>query len=713
MYERKGVRMETPDMIDFGHGKVLPFGRSIVSNTQCGASECISRQGNIQITKFPAQPAFALIVLALTVFASTARPNETNTASPGYWIPREPSRAQYKIDCTIKLAEDFVLQGKEVIHFVNTTSRPMQTLAITWFKQRNQTLRITANGKPVTLPTPLESFPQDFTLAEPIGPGESLTLDVEFGISVPAPPEKPNKIGPVTDWPQLWWGFSTQDDYEVKLDVPDAYTIATTGRFDRETGRYHAEGVPSFGFYLGKGYQVLEGKAEDVAVRCLYKPEDKKCAELLHETAIDVINFYRQWLGFYPYRILTIIPGMDRPAGGYPAATNIAVIHGMGRMAEKPELHWRWITAHEIGHQYWSRYVMEKDEPGWLWIGLGIYADREYCRARGLGNQKHLELMARYVEGVRDGHDTTVNISQERRSNIKFDFNNIVIHGKGFSIISALDCMLGDTLFDRIYRRCLKEFAGRRLGVHEFRAVCEQESGQDLGWFFDQWVNSNRYLSYEITSKKCERKGDTYISEIEIRCLGNLKMPVPVAARFEDGTTQRTFTNRLRGVDTIRFESSSPLKDVQLDPDQALPLVVPPPSPGEQELAKAIQDLPWVGAGEKALDVFKKTRDSKMSNPDRWFKLGLTLYDGKYYEQALEAFRKVQTQAQDKPSLACAGIVWQGHLLDLLERRDEALKCYNEALGKSASLDMRHDQYGIRLNRQWVQKRLKEPFRRK
>ncbi|UCE49610.1 MAG: hypothetical protein JSW47_05585, partial [Phycisphaerales bacterium] len=376
-------------------------------------------------------------------------------------------------------------------------------------------------------------------------------------------------------------------------------------------------------------------------------------------------------------------------------------------------LHWRWITAHEIGHQYWSRYVMEKDEPGWLWIGLGIYADRQYCRARGLGMRKHRELMARYIDGVREGLDTTVARSQEERSGIKFDFNNVVIHGKGFSIISALDCLLGEALFDRIHRRCLKDFAGHRMGLHEFRAVCEQESGQDLGWFFDQWVNSNKHLSYEIASKKCERKGDAYVSEIEIRCLGTLKMPVPVAGHFEDGTTQRTFTNRLRDVDTIRFESRSALKDVQLDPNGALPLVESPPSADEKQVTKAIQGLPWVGAGSKALEVFKKAQESKMSNPGRWFKLALTMYDGKYYEQALTAFRNTQKQAKDDPSRACAALVWQGHLLDLLERRNEALQCYKQALSKSANLDMRHDQYRIRLNQQWVEQRLAEPFRRK
>ncbi len=705
--------MEPTYMTDLGCGTALPFSRSIVSNTQCGAYKGISGQGDIQRTRLFVHLVYTLTALALTVSTSIAKAQETEAATVGYWAPRQPPRANYKIDCTIKLAEDIVLQGKEVISFVNTTSRPMQTLAITWFKYGNQTLKIMANGIPVKLPTPLESYPQDFMLAEPVRPGESLTLQVEFGLSTPAPPEELNEIGPVTGWPRLWWGFDTHNDYQVKLDVPDIYTVATSGRFDRQTGCYHAEAVPSFGFFLSKGYEVLEDQAQDVAVRCLYRPEDRKCAELLQETAVDVINFYRERFGFYPYRILTILPGMDRPAGGYPAATSIIVIHGMGRMEEKPELHWRWITAHEIGHQYWSRYVIEKDEPGWLWIGLGIYADREYCRERSLGNQKHQELMARYIKGVRDGLDTTVSRSLEERSKIKFDFNNIVIHGKGFSIISALDCVLGEALFDRICRRCLKEFAGRRLGLHEFRAVCEQESGEDLGWFFDQWVNSNKYLSYKVALKKCKKKGDAYISEIEIRCLGDLKMPVPVAAHFEDGTTQRTFTNRLRDVDTIRFESLSPLKDVQLDPDQALPLVVPPPSLGEQELAKAIQNLPWVGAGKKALDIFNKARDRNLLSPGSWFKLGLTLYDGEYYKEALEAFRGVETQEQDDPLRAFAAIVWQGHLLDLLGQRDKALKCYNESLKKSVKREMRHDQYGIRLNKEWVQKRLKEPFRRK
>jgi len=554
------------------------LGRSMKSHAQYGS---LRGQHAAYRGRFSTCFVHAFVFLVVATSTTVAKAEVTEAATAGY-SPLHPPRVHYQIECAVTPGKELVMQGteirgKEIIRFDNTTSRPMQTLAITWFRQGEQTLGITANGKPVMLPAPVTSFPEDFTLPDSVGPGESLTLEVEFVFSGSILREGPDDIWPITNWPRLWWGFPSHDDYKVKLDVPDGYTVATSGRFEPKTGYYYAEAIPSFGVFLCKGYEVLEDQVQDVLIRCLHKPENKECAQLLHKTTIDVIHFYREWLGFYPHRILTIIPGKDYPAGGYPAASSIIVIHGMGRMEEKPELHWRWITAHEIGHQYWGEHVLEKEFPGWLWIGLGLYADREYCRARNLGNQKHRELMSRYIEGVREGLDTTVGRRQQELADVKFDFNNVVVHGKGFSIISALDCVLGKPLFDRIYRRCLKEFAGRRLGLHEFRAVCEHESGHDLGWFFDQWVNSNKFLSYTIASKECTKVGDIYVSKIEVRCLGSLKMPVPVAAHFEDGTRQRTFTNRLRDVGTVRFESRSPLKGVQLDPDQVLPLVFPPP----------------------------------------------------------------------------------------------------------------------------------------
>ncbi len=58
-------------------------------------------------------------------------------------------------------------------------------------------------------------------------------------------------------------------------------------------------------------------------------------------------------------------------------------------------------------------------------------------------------------------------------------------------------------------------------------------------------------------------------------------------------------------------------------------------------------------------------------------------------------------------------LVWQGHLLDLVNQREEALACYQEALKHRAPDDgVRHDQFGMVIDRAWIQERIKTPFRR-
>ena len=112
------------------------------------------------------------------------------------------------------------------------------------------------------------------------------------------------------------------------------------------------------------------------------------------------------------------------------------------------------------------------------------------------------------------------------------------------------------------------------------------------------------------------------------------------------------------------------------------------------------------------MDVFNKAKDGNYSDAGGRFKIGLTLYDGKYYQEALDAFERVQVPGKAEPSRVSAAIVWQGRLLDLLGQREKAIACYKKALKQSETLNMRHDQYKIRLNREWVEKRLEDPLRR-
>ncbi len=649
---------------------------------------------------------FIILILSLFLISQA-------DAQKKFWAPSDPPKAHYKIGARIDLSNKIV-KGEGSVTFRNKTPRPIRVVAFDWSISSVRSMEVSVKGKSLNLLNTKKSntvsSPLLYELLKPLKSGSKVKLDFVFsrgGIS-----RSDAREIKLTRWhPRFWWGgLPTHDAFEVKLDIPSGYALAASGRFNRKTGYYENSGVATFGMYLGKDLKTETREVKDILITSLFTDQGSECARLCLDTAADAVKFYRDWLGFYPFKFLYIIPGATRPMGGYPFASGIVVIHGQEKFADKPLLHWKWITAHEIGHQYWGEYVMDDDIPSWLWIGLGIYADREYTIFRNLGMDKHIGLMNRYLFGVRKRIDTTMDIPPEQFRRLKFDHNNIVKHGKGFSVISALECVLGKEAFERIYKKCLKDYGGKRLGYKEFWRVCEMESNQNLKWFFDQWVRSNKYLSYQITDQESIQEKDKYISTIRVECLGSMQMPVPVKGIFEDGSSEIMYTSRLSKVSNLRFESPSKLKEVVLDPDKKLAMLEAPLSMLPEELPEAISALSYEGAGESAHELFKKALGEKLDDAPLWYKLGLTLFDGGYLKESFYAFK--QSIALNLSGLRLfTALVWLGHLQDLSGNREEALKYYREALKNDAGQTMRHDQWGMQINRQWIEERLKTPFK--
>jgi tetratricopeptide (TPR) repeat protein len=618
-----------------------------------------------------------------------------------FWAPVAPPRAHYSVNIKF-VAETSRLEGTEVIRFRNDTRRPIGRIALRWF---GETLRVQANGVAAGRSPGKQSAPL-FDLPRDVPPGGDLELSVEFGAFWKLNERTASAVTSFLS-PQLWWGFGTLDDYEVRLQVPDGYTVATSGRYEPASGLYKASGVRVFGLFVGKGYESAEAEAGDVHVRAVFTKEGRPCAELLLKTAVDVIGFYRQQFGVYPHRSLAIVPGMDYPAGGYPPASALVVVHGQHRMAERPEAFWRWITAHETGHMYWGDHVLAQgpDSLSWLMIGMGIHADREYRRARGIGGSVG-NLEANYVSGVAKGLDTTMDVTREQQSAIQWDFNNTVTHGKSAALLDALESVMGADAFQNLYRRCLKEYAGKQLGWREFQRVAESESGQDLDWFFEQWVRSSDTAAYRVAGKECSAAGAEFDCRVQVERTGGMRMPLTVAARFEDGSEQRARTERLADLDELRFRAKAPLKDAVIEPDSAVALVQAPLT--QVKLMAKIRQMPWTGVGAAALETYRQAQEMKIEDTNTRCKLSLILYDARYYQPALDAMTQLENT-----DFRFASLVWQGHLLDLLGRRAEAVTRYEEALKMTGSPNMQHSQYDMKIDKEWVAQRLKSPFERK
>jgi tetratricopeptide (TPR) repeat protein len=165
----------------------------------------------------------------------------------------------------------------------------------------------------------------------------------------------------------------------------------------------------------------------------------------------------------------------------------------------------------------------------------------------------------------------------------------------------------------------------------------------------------------------------------------------------------------------IIFESTSRLKDVVLDSDTLIALVNPPPKGDFDalvELNQKVQELPWTGAGEKALIVYQDATEFGMNSAILWYRLGLILYDGKYYSDAMKAFDYALELNDDNPYIAFIAYTWKGHLNDILGHREEALKFYEKALKGYPGGPVTHSQYKMKIDKEWLEERLKKPFKR-
>ena len=174
----------------------------------------------------------------------------------------------------------------------------------------------------------------------------------------------------------------------------------------------------------------------------------------------------------------------------------------------------------------------------------------------------------------------------------------------------------------------------------------------------------------------------------------------------EDGTCPWQFECSME----IDWETEAPL--------HAKPEPLPPPVPqhllGLSDRAFA---LPYLDARDEALRVYAEANRQSLPYCHVWFDLGIKLFGSGCYEEACESFRQ-STTVPALPGLIYKNSVylahaWQGMMLDLLGRREEALEAYGKALANPGRWVSNMQVYNLRVDKPFIEERLKTPFERK
>ena len=205
------------------------------------------------------------------------------------------------------------------------------------------------------------------------------------------------------------------------------------------------------------------------------------------------------------------------------------------------------IISHELSHQWYGDMITCKDwHHIWLNEGFATYSEAVYIEAtQGKAAYDAEMAMVAIRSKMAEGTIWVQNVLDEFEI-----FNWFRSYSKGAYVLHMLRGIVGDSTFFNIMRTYSSD-PDLKYGVattEDFQEVAESVCGQDLEYFFQEWIYGENYPTYSIGWNKTNVGGNIYNVDVNIYQTVNTNppyftMPVQVKLNTSLGDTIVTLFN--------------------------------------------------------------------------------------------------------------------------------------------------------------------------
>jgi aminopeptidase N len=228
--------------------------------------------------------------------------------------------------------------------------------------------------------------------------------------------------------------------------------------------------------------------------------------------------------------------------------------------------------AHELAHQWFGDMITCRTWPDlWLNEGFASYCEALYYEMQ-YGTPSYRSEMANFLNYAKHAIGS-LHLADTVSFGGMVMFNYSLVYCKGATVLHMLRYVLGDSLFFASMKAYANEPSLRfnTASTSDFRGVCERVSGKNLKYFFDEWIEGERYPSY-THSLRVTQQGGNFQATVRIRQTTGTVNPVyftmPVDLRFFGSGLDTTVTIfNTSGDQSFSFTFAVRLDSVQFDPN--------------------------------------------------------------------------------------------------------------------------------------------------
>jgi aminopeptidase N len=289
-------------------------------------------------------------------------------------------------------------------------------------------------------------------------------------------------------------------------------------------------------FSFGDGRQITSGARMD-----------RKVAT----DAARAVAFFDRMLGPPPVSRIVVAEIPDTGGEAFPGLIQITWTYFWGRNVAAEDAVFR---AHEVAHQWWGYGVEHRTyRDHWLTEGFADFSGLWYVQ-QGLGDTKsYLAVLDSWREQIFEDlrfrpadapPAGPISLGYRSASVETPGDHGLIVYKKGAWVLHMLRNLLLDleTGEDQRFAGLMRDFYARHEGrtatTEDFRKVAQRYAGQDLGWFFDQWVHGTELPTYRFASRTERGSDGRYRVSCRVEQTGvpeGFRMPVPIRIDFEDG----------------------------------------------------------------------------------------------------------------------------------------------------------------------------------
>lgn len=291
-------------------------------------------------------------------------------------------------------------------------------------------------------------------------------------------------------------------------------------------------------------------------------PEDSSKAQEDWNVTSDMMYFFERFFSPYPFDRYSMVEAFNRGAMEHQGMTTYSyrLVTGDHR--------YDYIVAHELAHHWWGNLITLGDwRDIWLNEGFATYSEALYFEWK-FGDSYLSEYMdslapAYFNEVARRGHFPI------------YDPDYLwggTIYQKGAWVLHMLRWAMGDTAFWNTLHTYIDTYAYGNALITDFQDIAEQESGQDLDWFFDQWIYQAGYPDLDIAWNITPTNNSyTTIVTVEQKQWDQFQFVVPLEINFTTSSGPVLDTLYIdQRKQTFELEFSAVPTKLNVDPDNWL-----------------------------------------------------------------------------------------------------------------------------------------------